>query len=1131
MPARKLSISFRKGEESPVVPEIDQKVDIAKPIVDNYVLYLSEETAKVNSIPISSTEVVGSFGVTQEPQQPKFTNEAISGINKTVLDTNFLGNLPQGTLEGFGRSELVGGGSLVTPDVLGEHKRLVYENTRFFRVQKYSKDINVDPSQHEENVNATLLSTVGYNDANKFVNINGQPVNKQDQKIRLGSLFYERGTNGENLGKYARNSNVRTYAETLTKTQPLTIEQLSDIGVNIMFEAAQGQAGFDFVVSTTGSIAEAEARMLLPSEQRLGKRVSLGRFTPAYQYKKLTGVERQENPAFIDNTNDIQSYGSFYNVFNQFDALVPAGQIALAVALILGFVALLNSISGILNAASPRQPSLVGFAPNFTNLTTDQKHKTLGTAILKGQGVYPTSDVTAGNIISSVLGIEGILSYTRHETGFCLSAGIQEFFGFAFGATTGTAAGAQAVNTSFKVLTESGRLNVVLRELLRSGITLIENIASDPTQLASISGAGNLIRKLRDLKIVKFINVLLGIGDKVLFESDIHASAKDNQNSGGGYYGISGSVSYIDSLPEKRSTYIAKSRSRIGGLIWSNKNAGMLTLPLFLPNDQLNPRSFTNPGQRLLSEWTSVLGQDIQEGITDIDTDFADPSARMTSEERQSAIRNDRLPAEVVQKVETALEADYMPFYIHDLRTNEILAFHAFLEDVGEDFSIQYSAQEGYGRIDSVQIYKGTTRNVTVNFKMIATNPADHNVMWYKLNKLATMIYPQWTQGRKVSVGEGINFIQPYSQIPGATPVIRLRLGDLFKSNYSKMAVARLFGITTLEDYSVAQSSLNILEENLAQSQQRANRLLGQRNKLENLRSGKSFRGDNVDLDLTGDSIKISDCFEIDQELYFIPVNVGATLSDGSTIPTQQQKPNGRIVLKYKGSEQNSEGEDLISFDFIGYKPSVNEPLIQSLVDRDPTAPKRFPLILLNNSDIFDRNATANAYELKVISEEAQTATQNSSEATNQRLQNAIEENNRLRESFYDETKNPIMKAFKSSGGKGLAGVITSFKVDYGDAKGNWGLDGSRFLRAPTMINVNLSMAVIHDITPGLDARGIMNAPIWPVGQASNYFVNNGPVTNPTYTNPGNNSRTNYFGESDYFDVQRQALYINRKKG
>ena len=123
------------------------------------------------------------------------------------------------------------------------------------------------------------------------------------------------------------------------------------------------------------------------------------------------------------------------------------------------------------------------------------------------------------------------------------------------------------------------------------------------------------------------------------------------------------------------------------------------------------------------------------------------------------------------------------------------------------------------------------------------------------------------------------------------------------------------------------------------------------------------------------------------------------------------------------------------------------------------------------------------------------------------------------------------MKAFKSSGGKGLAGVITSFKVDYGDAKGNWGLDGSRLLRAPTMINVNLSMAVIHDITPGLDARGIMNAPIWPVGQASNYFVNNGPVTNPTYTNPGNNSTTNYFGETDYFDVQKQALYINRKKG
>jgi hypothetical protein len=1120
-----MSIYYRDGNQSPVAPKLDSNVDISNANLNQYVEVLTNQT-RINNVPITSTPL--------ESEQQKYTDVERSGVTSTALAVNFASNLAAGTLEGLGQP----GKQLTTPDVLGVYNN--NDNTRSFKVKQYTKQINEDPSEHEQIVNNTLLKTVGYNAANKFLAVQnqGEPVNQQDQKIKLGHLFYQYGSDGSGLGKYVSGSNVNS--ET-TQAASLTIQQLSDIGVNIMFEAAQGQAGFDFVVSTTGSIAEAEARMLLPSEQRLGKRVSLGRFTPSYQLKKISGIEKQPNSAFIDNTDNIQTYGSFYNVYNQFDALVPAGQIALAVALILGFVVLLNSISGIASALSPREPSLFSdTAPNFTNLSVSEKRRTLGTATLKGQGVYPTSDVTAGNIISSVLGIEGIFSYTRHETGFCLSAGIQEFFGFAFGATTGTTAGAQAVNASFKILTESGRLNVVLREILRSGITLVENIASDPSQLASISGAGNLIRKLRDLKIVRFINVLLGIGDKVLFESDIHVAAKENQNSGGGYYGISGSVSYIDSLPVKRYTYIAKSRTPRGDLTYSNKNAGMVTLPLFLPDDN-SRRSFVNPGNRV-SEWAETLGiKGIPEGITDIDTNLASaPEAQMTSQEKQAANQNDRLPSTVVQKVETALEADYMPFYIHDLRTNEILAFHAFLEDASEDFQIEYTAQEGYGRMDKVQIYKGTTRTVSVNFKMLATNPADHNVMWYKLNKLATMIYPQWTQGRKVSVGDNINFIQPFSQIPGATPVIRLRLGDLYKSNYSKMAVARLFGITTLEDYNVRTRTTEERKAPVPQAPP-VSQVSQKRRTLENLRSGKPFSA-GIQQENT---VNIIDSFIVDQNFYLIPgPSSRFILAGNNPIPSSTAQPEGRIILKYKNiTTETVEGQEktFINYEPVGYKPNLDEIVTIDLIDRAaPNVPKRISIDILNNSSYFDRNATANELERLINEEESTTPTAagavGAAAAAAEAPPTANSTNPIAMETlnpqqFYDESKNPILKAFKSSGGKGLAGVITSFKVDYGDSKGNWGLDGSRFLRAPLFVTVQLQMAVIHDITPGLDARGIMNAPIWPVGQASNYFVNNGPVANPTYANPGNNSTATYAPETDYFAVQRQALYINRRKG
>jgi len=76
--------------------------------------------------------------------------------------------------------------------------------------------------------------------------------------------------------------------------------------------------------------------------------------------------------------------------------------------------------------------------------------------------------------------------------------------------------------------------------------------------------------------------------------------------------------------------------------------------------------------------------------------------------------------------------------------------------------------------------------------------------MWWQINKLTTMVYPQWSRGRELQIVQGndvggatsqkFQFIQPFSQIPTATPVIRVRVGDLIRSNYSRFNLKRLFG-------------------------------------------------------------------------------------------------------------------------------------------------------------------------------------------------------------------------------------------------------------------------------------------------------------------------------------------------
>ena len=45
--------------------------------------------------------------------------------------------------------------------------------------------------------------------------------------------------------------------------------------------------------------------------------------------------------------------------------------------------------------------------------------------------------------------------------------------------------------------------------------------------------------------------------------------------------------------------------------------------------------------------------------------------------------------------------------------------------------------------------------------------------------------------------------------------------------------------------------------------------------------------------------------------------------------------------------------------------------------------------------------------------------------------------------------------------GKGLAGVVTNFKIDLKGKDGTWGVDGSQGLRAPLMVSINLTLSVM----------------------------------------------------------------------
>jgi hypothetical protein len=106
---------------------------------------------------------------------------------------------------------------------------------------------------------------------------------------------------------------------------------------------------------------------------------------------------------------------------------------------------------------------------------------------------------------------------------------------------------------------------------------------------------------------------------------------------------------------------------------------------------------------------------------------------------------------------------NYMPFFLEDMRSGgKRIYLRAFFKGLSEQITPSWSQENYFGRVDPVGIYNGTSRNVSVNFAMVALSPAGFTAMWRKLNVMAKLLYPTFQNGTMVKA-----------------PVCRLRIGDV----------------------------------------------------------------------------------------------------------------------------------------------------------------------------------------------------------------------------------------------------------------------------------------------------------------------------------------------------------------
>lgn len=414
-----------------------------------------------------------------------------------------------------------------------------------------------------------------------------------------------------------------------------------------------------------------------------------------------------------------------------------------------------------------------------------------------------------------------------------------------------------------------------------------------------------------------------------------------------------------------------------------------------------------------------------------------------------------------VRELESSLNAQAFPLTFHDLRTNEFMQFAAFVSQISDGFDASYSSTQAFGRGDEIMTYQGTKRSINLDFTIIATNPKDHDLMWAKINKLVTMIYPQYSKGRLVKKRNGDSsnsFRMPFSQIMTASPMIRIRFGETITNNYSKFALSRLFGTGEAAGGS---------GENTA----------------------KTFSLDDLNLDSTGNN---DDGYDIQKEIlneaskiinkkYLYGFASGDVVFNKREVfitkkpivdpglTRQESRQNLREIREAVVESGNSLKQNIKS------KISANRKLIvkRKIETLGKTLYYVSPDVLTADENyeyefLIDANSLtldANSFINGLINN------QNINQENYNQLTAAVQR-------FFDEENNPFVKSFNNSMSQGLAGFITSLKFDYGDAP----YETAPGSRAPIFVKISISFSPIHDIAPGIDADGMNRAPVYKVG-------------------------------------------------
>lgn len=1003
------------GSLSPNIGSTDLKPSVKKKLGD----YVSVLT-KHNTYPINPGSTEFSLK-TQAGNPAPLTNNSDSATDylKSQQSTDWLKAIAL-----FDKSSASG---MLDTDVPFKIRKGLSDDLSVKNGEQYYSEINELHGESEIalRVEQALLENNRFNEKSPIVLPNEREGNARSN---LGGLVIQPKL-GEHLPKKFSNNGTAKAAEIIS------VDKLKNFGLITMLQAS-GEISIPKDLSDPNKSLTTNILALVPGLARIGQRIPVTRFDGVKILNEAFPEFNKDSDSLIPKSdNAVPSYGSPYSPFVPFNSFTNGASQASAVIMSITVSNLLKALAASVNAIQRKnsvdpQQNIIGRIDGQTR-TVDADNKS-GVASEK-----------------SYLIKKGILSIdlveTRNEYYDCLEIGINEFFGFTEAGGSGITN--KLINQTSNAVRNSEHINVLLRELLRSSTDLFmqqlnvvdlklnTNLDIDKTPGAGnlvlniASNAMNFITQLNNSKLLKFMNILATIGDSVLAQQHILSGDVNFIDRGASDVDFLSDIPINENYPRKPNIAILQMKNRLSDkfsntLAWNSNT---------LPSNYLLPQTILNGAELFDGDRSRFISVD---GINSI-----------------PATLENRLGAQDVQNLEEQLDASYMPFYFHDLRTNEIISFHAFLESMSDSFTAGYNETEGYGRVGKVLTYKNTNRSISMGFSVLATSKTGFDEMWFKINKLLSLLYPQWTEGRVLEYSNE-RFVQPFSQLPSASPLIRLRLGDVFKSNYSKFNLARLFGLgggnfsvdTSTNQQATSANNLQRISEVNA-------RILHEMDDLHLYNIGNFAL-----LKPNSNTVPGNTPNRGNRTILSEGVNV-YTRVESSTLPiTSRALRNNRAnTLHPIVANQTKVKIESIENNGESYKISFLNPV--------PNSNQEGKFIVPKESLLHDPDTVRQLVEQQIPPTPIANSTKES-----------INE-------FFSINNNPIIKSFESTRGKGLAGFITSFNMDV-DQNTVWETDfGSK---APKMIKVTINFEPIHDLNPGIDHNGYMSAPIYNIGDIMN---------------------------------------------